>query len=59
MAQVPESVAEFLRGPRSAVAGVSPEAGQAANAVYRELRDSGYEAFPVNPRASEVAGVRC
>jgi hypothetical protein len=39
--------------------GVSRETGQAANAVYRKLRDAGYEVFPVNPKASEVEGVRC
>ena len=59
MVHVPEPVAEFLRGRRIAVAGVSRHPGQAANAVYRKLRDSGYEAFPINPNASEVEGVRC
>jgi predicted CoA-binding protein len=32
---------------------------QSANAVYRKLRDSGFEVFPVNPRASEVEGTAC
>ena len=59
MVDVPDPVAEFLRGKRIAVAGVSREAGQAANAVYRKLRDAGYEALPVNPHASEVEGARC
>jgi uncharacterized protein len=59
MVEVPAPVAEFLRGKRIAVAGVSRQAGQAANAVYRKLRDSGYEALPINPNASEVEGVRC
>ena len=59
MINVPEPVAEFLRGKRIAVAGVSRNAGQAANAVYRKLRDSGYEALPVNPNAAEVEGVKC
>lgn len=59
MAKVRESVAAFLRGKRIAVAGVSREPGQAANAVYRKLRDSGYETFPINPHASEVEGARC
>ena len=59
MAAIPEPVAEFLRGKRVAVAGVSREPGQAANAVYRKLRDSGYEAFPVNPNAPQIEGVRC
>lgn len=57
MPATPESVAAFLRGRRFAVAGVSRHAGQAANAVFRKLRDAGYEVFPVNPQATEVEGV--
>jgi predicted CoA-binding protein len=59
MATVPQPVAEFLGGKRFAVAGVSREPGQAANAVYRKLRSAGYEVFPVNPNATEVEGTRC
>lgn len=57
--KVPDQVAEFLRGKRFAVAGVSRHPGQAANAVFRKLRDSGYEVFPVNPNATETEGARC
>jgi predicted CoA-binding protein len=56
---IPAPVAEFLNGKRFAVAGVSRSTGQAANAVFRKLRDSGYEVFPVNPKASEVEGATC
>jgi hypothetical protein len=59
MTRTPESVADFLRGKRLAVAGVSREAHSAANAVYVKLRDAGYEVFPVNPNASEVEGAAC
>ena len=59
MAKTPESVAAFLRGQRFAVAGVSRQSGQAANAVFRKLRSVGYEVFPVNPKASEVEGTAC
>jgi len=55
----PQSVATFLRGRRIGVAGVSRDPNQAANAVFRKLRSSGYEAFPINPHASEVEGVPC
>jgi uncharacterized protein len=41
------------------VAGVSRDPNQAANAVFRKLRSSGYEVFPINPHASEVEGVPC
>ena len=59
MVKTPESVATFLRGRRIAVAGVSRHPNRAANAVFRKLRGSGYEVFPINPKASEVEGVRC
>jgi len=54
MAKMPFSVAEFLAGKRFAVAGVSRSHAQAATAVYRKLRASGFEVFPVNPNANEV-----
>jgi predicted CoA-binding protein len=59
MAQVPESIAQFLRGSRLAVAGVSRRGDVAANFVLKKLRASGYEVFPVNPQADTVEGVRC
>ena len=59
MARMPSSVAEFLAGKRFAVAGVSRSPAQAANAVYRKLRSSGFEVFPVNPNANEVESAHC
>jgi len=59
MARMPSNVAEFLAGKRFAVAGVSRQPQQAANAVLRKLRNSGFEVFPVNPNATELEGVRC
>lgn len=53
------AAAEFLDQRRIAVAGVSREPGQAANAIYRRLRDAGYEVYPINPAADEVEGERC
>ncbi|MBU6298487.1 MAG: CoA-binding protein [Alphaproteobacteria bacterium] len=59
MAKLPSSVAAFLAGKRFAVAGVSRKPQQAANAIYRKLRKSGFDVLPVNPNAAEVEGVRC
>src|SRR6476619_891148 len=59
MAKMPSSVADFLAGKRFAVAGVSRQPRQAANAIYRKLCSSGFDVFPVNPNASEAEGVRC
>jgi uncharacterized protein len=59
VASIPESVATFLQGRRFAVAGVSRQPSEAANAVFRRLRDSGYEVFPINPQAPQVEGATC
>ena len=56
MVKTPESVVTFLSGRRIAVAGVSRNPSQAANAVFRKLRGAGYEVFPINPKASHVEG---
>ena len=53
------SIDRFLQCERLAFVGVSRNRKEFANAVYRELRDRGYQVFPVNPNADEVEGVRC
>jgi predicted CoA-binding protein len=59
MTKVPDSVAQFLKGKRIAVAGVSRHGDVAANSVFKKLGDCGYEVFPVNPNATEVEGAEC
>ena len=61
MSALKEAAEEFLGQKRIAVAGVSrnPGSGQAANVVYRRLRDRGYSVFAVNPNADTVEGDRC
>lgn len=59
MTHVPESVSDFLKGTRIVVAGVSRDSRQAANAVFRKLRDSGYDTIPVNPNADVVEDTEC
>jgi predicted CoA-binding protein len=53
MGRVPDSIASFLRGRRFAVAGVSRQPGQPANAIFRKLVGAGYEVLP------QVEGVTC
>lgn len=59
MTTLREAAEEFLAQKRIAVAGVSRDEKQAANLIYRRLRDTGHEVFPVNPRATEVEGDSC
>jgi predicted CoA-binding protein len=52
-------VEDFLAQKRIAVAGVSRDTNQAANAVYKKLRGAGYQVFALNPNAQEVEGDAC
>lgn len=54
-----EAAGAFLAQRHLAVAGVSRNPAEAANAIYRKLRDSGYAVYPVNPHADEVEGDPC
>lgn len=60
MVTVKDAATSFLAHKRIAVTGVSrsPQ-GHGSNAVYKRLRDRGYEVFAVNPNADEVEGDRC
>lgn len=59
MGRIPESIELFLKGRRFAVAGVSRESGQPANAIFRKLKAAGYEVYPTNPKATIIEGVQC
>jgi predicted CoA-binding protein len=59
MQTIQGAASEFLANSRVAVTGVSrhPER-HGSNAVYRRLRERGYQVFAVNPNAQEVEGDR-
>jgi uncharacterized protein len=59
MPSLRQAADDFLAQRRIAVAGVSRDPKQPANLVYRRLRDTGHEVFPVNPRADRVEGDAC
>ncbi len=59
MAKLPAPIAEFLKSRRIAVTGVARDGQLPANAIFRRLKECGYDVVPVNPRATEVEGVRC
>ncbi len=52
-------IRDFLGRKRLLVVGVSREPKHFTRRLFRELRDRGYDAVPVNPHASEVDGVPC
>lgn len=50
---------DFLAQERIAVAGVSRQPENTANAIFRKLRDTGHTVFPINPNAAVVEDVPC
>jgi predicted CoA-binding protein len=54
-----EKINDFLFQRRIAVAGVSRSGNATGNAIYKRLRDCGYEVFAVNPHADEIEGDPC
>jgi predicted CoA-binding protein len=60
MATIRDAASEFLSQKRIAVTGVSRTPGRhGSNAVYKRLRDRGYDVFAVNPNAEHVEGDPC
>ena len=59
MQTINDAASAFLANKRVAVTGVSRHAeNHGSNAVYRRLRERGYEVFAVNPNAGQVEGDR-
>ncbi|NUN09190.1 MAG: CoA-binding protein [Ignavibacteriaceae bacterium] len=54
-----EAADSFLSLKRIAVAGVSSVQQDAANGIYKALRERGYETYPLNPKVSIVEGDKC
>lgn len=59
MGTLKEAATEFLASDGIAIVGVSRDSRNAANGIYRKLRDTGVQVVPVNQRAEEVEGDRC
>jgi len=57
---VEEAAHDFLNQRRIAVAGVSrTKTNEAANLIFRKLRDNGRQVFAVNPNARQIEGTDC
>ena len=50
---------EFLAPKKLAIAGVSRDPKKFGYAVYKELKQKGFEIYPVNPNADEIDGMKC
>lgn len=59
MTNLIDAVNDFLAQDSFAVAGVSRSTQEAANAIFKKLKSSGKQVFPINPAAGEVEGEQC
>lgn len=60
MTTVKKAASAFLANKRIAVTGVARSGeGHGANAVYKRLRERGYQVFAVNPAGTEAEGDPC
>lgn len=54
-----EKVEDFLAQDRIAIAGVSRDGKATGNAIYKRLRERGFQVVAVNPNADEIEGETC
>ncbi len=53
------SIQEFLTPKKMAIAGVSRDEKKFGNQLYRDLKQNGYEIYPINPKAESISGAKC
>jgi predicted CoA-binding protein len=54
-----QAAKDFIEEKKIALVGVSRDPKKFGQAVLTDLKNRGYEVFPVHPEAEEIAGVRC
>jgi predicted CoA-binding protein len=54
-----QEIADFLGRKRIAVVGVSTQATSFSRGLFKEFVKRGYDAIPVNPKATEMDGRHC
>lgn len=59
MSSLQTLVDDFLAQERIAVVGVRTTQEDAANSIYKKLKDAGYQVFAVNPSTTEYKGDPC
>lgn len=59
MSSLETAVNDFLAQKNIAVTGVSRNKNEAANGIYRKLRNEGYNVYAINPNAESVEGDPC
>ena len=52
-------IQDFLAPRKMAIAGVSRNHKKFGGAIFKELKEKGFELYPINPNAEEIQGVKC
>jgi len=52
-------IKEFMAQKRFAVIGATDNPEKYGNQIVKNLKNRGYEIYPVNPRVEEIEGIRC
>lgn len=52
-------IQKFLAPRKFAIAGVSRNEKKWGGSIFKELREKGFELYPINPNADEIQGVKC
>lgn len=52
-------IQKFFEPRKMAIAGASRNLKKFGGAVFKELKEKGFELYPVNPNAEEIQGVKC
>lgn len=55
----PALIQEFLSQKRFALVGATDRKEKYGYQIFKNLLSRGYEIYPVNPRISEIEGIRC
>ena len=54
-----ENIEQFLAPKKFAIAGVSGNTKKFGYVIFNELRQKGFDICPINPKMSEIDGVKC
>jgi uncharacterized protein len=54
-----KSIDQFLSSRKIAIAGVSRNPKKFGYTVMKELKEKGFEVYPINPHADQIMGIPC
>ena len=59
MQDLQELIEEFMAQKKFAVIGATDNPEKYGNQIIKNLKGRGYEVYPVNPKLTEVEGIKC